>query len=79
MSKPTKKNELKRTSFTTSRSLDYFSRKELITQVGHSIELWPVVILKELVDNAIDACEEAGNPPVVKVTVTPDGNDHSRS
>jgi DNA gyrase/topoisomerase IV subunit B len=28
-----------------------------------------VVILKELVDNAIDAAEEAGIPPVVAVTV----------
>jgi DNA topoisomerase VI subunit B len=66
-------NKLNRTSFSTNRSLDYFSRKELIAQVGHSIELWPVVILKELVDNAIDACEEASQAPVVNVAVTSDG------
>ena len=69
----TSSKELKRTSFSTNRALDYFSRKELITQVGHSIELWPVVILKELVDNAIDACEESGVAPVVKVEVTTEG------
>ena len=30
---------------------------------------WPLVIVKELVDNAIDACEEAGIAPVITVTV----------
>ena len=31
---------------------------------------WPRVIIKELVDNAIDACEEAEVAPVIKVTIT---------
>jgi hypothetical protein len=30
---------------------------------------WPLVMLKELVDNAIDACEEAEIAPVISVTV----------
>jgi hypothetical protein len=67
------RSELERTSFSTNRSLDYFSRKELIAQVGHSIYLWPVVILKELVDNSIDACEEACRSPDVNIAVTSDG------
>src|SRR6202035_5605204 len=33
-------------------------------------DLWLSVIIKELVDNAIDACEEAGTAPVVKVAIT---------
>ena len=60
---------LERTTFRTSRILDFVSEKELVAQIGHAREAWPIVILKELIDNAIDACEEAGIPPVVAVTV----------
>jgi DNA topoisomerase VI subunit B len=60
---------LERTTFRTSRLLDFASEKELVAQTGHDKNAWPVVILKELVDNAIDAAEEAGTPPVVTVTV----------
>jgi DNA topoisomerase VI subunit B len=60
---------LNRTSFRTSRLLDFASEKELVAQIGHAKEAWPVVILKELVDNSIDACEEAGIAPVVAVTL----------
>jgi DNA topoisomerase VI subunit B len=60
---------LERTTFRTSRLLDFASEKELVAQTGHQKDAWPVVILKELVDNAIDAAEEAGTPPVVTVTV----------
>jgi DNA topoisomerase VI subunit B len=48
--------ELKRETFTTSRVLDFFSEKELIAQVGHPVRDWPLVVVKELVDNALDAC-----------------------
>jgi Histidine kinase-, DNA gyrase B-, and HSP90-like ATPase len=58
-----------RTSFRTSRLLDFASEKELVAQIGHAKEARSVVILKELVDNAIDACEEAGIAPVVAVTL----------
>ena len=51
---------LNRTTFRTSRLLDFASEKELIAQTGHQ-RTWPLVILKELVDNALDACEEAGD------------------
>jgi hypothetical protein len=60
---------LERTTFRTNRLLDFASEKELVSQSGHQKDTWPVVILKELVDNAIDASEEAGAPPVVTVTV----------
>ena len=63
------KHTLDRTTFRTSRMLDFCSRKELIAQTGHSPDSWPLVALKELVDNALDACEEAEIPPEVQVKV----------
>lgn len=64
---------LGRTTFRTSRLLDFCSRKELIAQTGHREDQWPLVALKELVDNALDACEDAAITPVVNVTVDADG------
>lgn len=58
--------------FATSRLLDFFSEKELVAQIGHSKQDWPLVAIKELLDNALDACEEAGIPPVITITVTED-------
>jgi hypothetical protein len=60
---------LKRATFRTSRLLDFASEKELVAQAGHQKNAWRLVILKELVDNAIDACEEAAVAPVITVTV----------
>ena len=61
------------TTFKTSRLLDFASEKELIAQTGHRTCDWPLVILKELTDNAIDACEEAGVTPEITVTVDESG------
>jgi DNA topoisomerase VI subunit B len=58
-----------RTTFTTSRLLEFCTRKELTIQTGQSVETWPIVVLKELVDNALDAAEEAGVPPRLSVSV----------
>jgi DNA topoisomerase VI subunit B len=62
---------LNRQVFTTSRLLEFCSQKELVLQTGHPVEQWPLVILKELVDNGLDDCEQAGIAPVIKVTVRP--------
>ena len=62
---------LNRTTFKTSREMDFFSEKELTTQTGHPVEEWPLVFLKETIDNALDACEEADVAPVL--TVRADG------
>jgi DNA topoisomerase VI subunit B len=61
---------LKRTTFRTSRLAEFCSEKELVSQTGHDVEDWPLVVLKELIDNALDACEEAGTASVIEVTVT---------
>jgi hypothetical protein len=64
---------LHREAFRTSRLLEFCSKKELVSQTGHDPAHWPIVILKELADNAIDACEEAGIAPeiTIKVSSTP--------
>ncbi|MDR3639634.1 MAG: hypothetical protein P4L84_37890 [Isosphaeraceae bacterium] len=64
---------LVRNTFRTSRLLDFFSAKELIAQTGHREAEWPLVALKEIVDDAIDACEDSGTAPEVSVTVDDDG------
>src|SRR5262249_14675954 len=57
----------------TSREMDFFTERELVTQTGHARDEWPLVIVKELVDNAVDACEEAGVSPIIDVTADPCG------
>jgi hypothetical protein len=59
---------LERITFQTSREMDFFTERELVTQTGHGRGEWPLVIVKELIDNALDACEEAGVSPVIGVT-----------
>lgn len=45
---------LQRIAFKTSRLAEFCGEKELTAQIGHEPEEWPLVILKELVDNALD-------------------------
>lgn len=63
---------LERTTFRTSRQLDFLSARELTFQCGYDRCQWPLVIVKELIDNALDACEEQGVPPEITVTVEGD-------
>jgi DNA topoisomerase VI subunit B len=58
-----------RATFTTSRLLEFTSRKELELQTGQPAALWPLVALKELIDNSLDACEEAGIAPQLTVAI----------
>ena len=64
---------LNRTTFVTSREMDFFNEKELTTQTGHPVYEWPLVFLKECIDNALDACEEADVAPGITVTAAPEG------
>jgi DNA topoisomerase VI subunit B len=59
-----------RTTFRTSRSADFFTRTALISQIGHEVDEWPLAILKESIDNSLDACEDHDIPP--RVTVAAD-------
>jgi DNA topoisomerase VI subunit B len=67
--KQQRRGKLHRETFTTSRLLEFCNEKELINQTGHPVSEWPLVILKELVDNAIDATEETEVAPVIAVSV----------
>jgi DNA topoisomerase VI subunit B len=51
--------------------MEFCSKRELQNQTGHSVYDWPLVVLKEIMDNALDACEEAEVAPVIEVTVGP--------
>jgi DNA topoisomerase VI subunit B len=63
---------LKRETFTFSRELEFLQERELTAQVGIDRYRWPLVMLKELVDNALDACETAGVAPALDVTIGED-------
>jgi DNA topoisomerase VI subunit B len=58
--------------FTTSRQLEFFSQSELTAQIGYPPDQWAIALLKELIDNSLDACEMAGKPPVIGVEVEQD-------
>ena len=64
--KPKAKSEpkLTRVAFRVSRLMEFCTKRELQNQTGHSAYDWPLVVLKELMDNALDACEEAEVAPV---------------
>jgi DNA topoisomerase VI subunit B len=64
---------LDRLIFKTSRLAEFCSQKELVNQTGHAIADWPLVIAKELIDNALDSAEEAGIAPTIEIIVTQDG------
>jgi DNA topoisomerase VI subunit B len=60
---------LDRTTFATSRLLEFFTETELAMQIGHDCSLWPAAMLKELIDNGLDACEEVGVTPQIRVAI----------
>jgi DNA topoisomerase VI subunit B len=64
--------DLKRQIFKTSRECEYFTEKELRAQIGYDSYYWPLAVLRELIDNALDACEMAGVSPRVDIEVEDD-------
>jgi hypothetical protein len=72
--KPKAKHEpkLTRVAFRVSRLMEFCSERELQNQTGHSVYEWPLVIAKELIDNGLDACEEAEVPPEIQIVVEKD-------
>jgi len=63
--------KLSRVAFRVSRLMEFCSERELQNQTGHSTFDWPLVVAKELIDNALDACEEAEVAPRILVDVYP--------
>jgi len=61
--------KLTRVAFKVSRLMEFCSERELQNQTGHSIYDWPLVVGKEIADNALDACEEAEVAPDITVIV----------
>jgi hypothetical protein len=70
-SKAKSEQKLTRVAFTVSRLMEFCTKRELQNQTGHSVDDWPLVVLKELMDNALDACEEAEVAPVISIAVKP--------
>ena len=62
-------DRIERTAFSTDRLLDFVSEKELTLQCGYGPIDWPLVAVKELIDNALDACEEQELAPEITVTI----------
>ena len=61
---------LQRVAFKSSRLAEFCGEKELVAQTGQNKDVWPLVILKELADNAIDEAEEAGIAPEIRIEVS---------
>ena len=59
--------KITRVAFTVSRLMEFCTLRELQNQTGHSLYEWPLVVEKELIDNALDACEEAEIAPVISI------------
>jgi hypothetical protein len=49
--------------------MEFCTLRELQNQTGHSVQQWPLVAAKELLDNALDAAEEAEIGPVISIDV----------
>ena len=60
---------LERRSFSISRAAEYFDVSELEKLTGQPRRHFATVVLKELVDNALDAAETAGRTPQIEIEV----------
>jgi DNA topoisomerase VI subunit B len=61
--------KLQRTTFKTSRAAQYVERRALTSMTGQRIGKFADVVTKELIDNALDACEAAGVAPEITLEV----------
>lgn len=61
---------LNRQVFELSRELEFFTEKELTMQIGHPKSHWRISLLKELIDNSLDACEISDTQPEITVEDT---------
>jgi len=59
---------LQRRMFSVSRAADFLDARALVSQTGQPVDQFGDVVVKELLDNALDACETAGVQPEITVT-----------
>ena len=65
---------VKRTVFATPRAAEFLELRALQAQTGQPVDAFGDVVVKELLDNALDAAETAGRAPVVEIrTLTHNG------
>jgi hypothetical protein len=62
--------KLQRVAFAVSRLAEFCGARELTAQTGHAPAEWPLVAAKELIDNALDSCEEAEIAPEIAIAVS---------
>lgn len=65
---------LEREHFSVSRAAEYFTVTELQAQTGQEPSQWRHVVLKDLLDNALDAAETAGLAPDIRIEFTEAAN-----
>ena len=61
---------LTRETFATPRAAEFFKPRALQAQTGRSADEFAAVLVKELLDNALDAAETTGVAPEVALEVT---------
>jgi hypothetical protein len=65
---------VERTVFATPRAAEFLELRALQAQTGQPVEAFGDVVVKELLDNALDAAETAGRAPVIEIrTLTHNG------
>jgi DNA topoisomerase VI subunit B len=58
---------VKRTVFATPRAAEFLELRALQAQTGQAAEAFGHVVVKELLDNALDGAETAGRAPIVDI------------
>jgi 5S rRNA maturation endonuclease (ribonuclease M5) len=64
---------LERRTFSVGRAADFLEARALVSQTGQPVHRFGDVVVKELLDNALDACETAGVQAEITVTVETGG------
>ncbi len=65
---------VERVVFSTPRAAEFLELRALQAQTGQPVDEFGSVVIKELLDNALDAAETAGVDPVITITTEVDGD-----
>ncbi len=64
---------VERTVFATSRAAEFLEERALQVQTGQPSHAFGAVVIKELIDNALDAAESAGRAPNIEIITRTEG------